>query len=100
MPVVILGLLAAAGVGVVVWALMPSAPPQVSEEVALPQGLMPSQALGKARRSFQLREAMAAPMQGLAAPLLRGRQGQLQSELQRAHLQMSAAQFVHIHVGT
>jgi tight adherence protein B len=60
---------------------------------------MPSEATGAARRSFQLREALAIPIQGLAAPLMRGRQNQLQAELQRADLQMRAAEFVLIQVG-
>src|SRR5258708_36415818 len=100
MPVVLLALLAAAGVGVVVWALMPSAPAQVADEAAVPQGVMPSEVIGAARRSFQIREALATPMQGLASPLMRGRQNQLQTELQRADLQMRAAEFVLIQVGT
>jgi tight adherence protein B len=101
MTPVIFAFLAAAGVGIVIWALLPAAPKPVSDETAAaPDDLMPSQALGAARRSFQLREAMAAPMQGLAAPLMRGRQGQLQAELQRADLQMRAAEFVFIQLGT
>src|SRR5258708_7332695 len=100
MPIVLLALLAAAGVGVVVWALMPAAPAQVSDEAAVPQAILPSEALGAARRSFQLREAPATPMQGLASPLMRGRQNQLQTELQRADLQMRAAEFVLIQVGS
>lgn len=99
MPIVLLALLAAAGVGVVVWALMPSAPASVSNDIAVPEGLLPSEAIGAARRSFQLREALATPMQGLASPLMRGRQNQLQTELQRADLQMRAAEFVLIQVG-
>src|SRR5258708_36140865 len=99
MPVVLLGLLAAAGVGVVVWALMPSAPGGVSDEVAVPQGVLPSEAIGAARRSFQLREALAMPMQGLASPLMRGRQNQLQTELQPSDLPQRAAEFGLIQVG-
>lgn len=99
MTPVIFALLAAAGVGIVIWALLPAAPKTVSDDAILPEGVMPSQATGAARRSFQLREALATPMQGLAAPLLRGRQNQLQEELQRADLQMRAAEFVLIQVG-
>jgi len=100
MTPVVFALLAAAGVGIVVWSLLPAAPKTVSEGAVLPDDMMPSQATGAARRSFQLREALAAPMQGLAAPLMRGRQGQLQEELQRADLQMRAAEFVFIQVGS
>jgi tight adherence protein B len=99
MSPVIFALLAAAGVGIVIWALLPAAPAKVSNDALLPEGLMPSEATGAARRSFQLREALATPMQGLAAPLMRGRQNQLQEDLQRADLQMRAAEFVLIQVG-
>jgi tight adherence protein B len=100
MTPVIFALLAAAGVGIVTWALLPAPAKTVTDDAAVvPEGVMPSQALGAARRSFQLREALAIPIQGLAAPLMRGRQSQLQSELQRADLQMRAAEFVLIQVG-
>jgi tight adherence protein B len=99
MTPVIFAFLAAGGVGIVLWALLPAAPAKVSNDAVLPEGVMPSEAIGAARRSFQLREALAIPIQGLAAPLMRGRQNQLQAELQRADLQMRAAEFVLIQVG-
>jgi tight adherence protein B len=99
MTSVIFAFLAAGGVGIVIWALLPASPAKVSNEAVLPESVMPSEATGAARRSFQLREALAIPIQGLAAPLMRGRQNQLQAELQRADLQMRAAEFVLIQVG-
>src|SRR2546430_2457643 len=99
MTPVIFAFLAAGGVGIVIWALLPAAPATVSNDAVLPDGVMPSEATGAARRSFQLREALAIPIQGLAAPLMRGRQNQLQAELQRADLPMRAAEVVLIQVG-
>src|SRR5258708_9648595 len=98
MPVVLLALLAAAGVGVVVWALMPAAPAQVSDEAVLQPGIMPSEATGAARRSFQLREALATPMQALASPPMRGRQNHLQTALPPAALPTRPAAVVPTHV--
>ena len=99
MPVVLMAILAAAGVGIVVWSLLPSQP-KVAADVPLPDDMLPSEMVGSLRRSMRLREALATPMQNVAAPLMRGRQNQLQTELQRADLQMRAAEFVLIQIGT
>jgi len=92
--------LASVGVGVVLWALLaPPAKAAVVEDAELPEGVLPSEMLGAARIRFHLREALATPIQNAARPLLRGRQGQLQAELQRADLDLRAAEFVLIQVG-
>jgi len=92
--------LASVGVGVVLWALLaPPAKAAVVEDAELPEGVLPSEMLGAARIRFHLREALATPIQNAAKPLLRGRQGQLQAELQRADLDLRAAEFVLIQVG-
>jgi tight adherence protein B len=92
--------LAAAGVGVVLWAVLaPAGGEAAVDDGELPGGMLPSEALGAAGRRFRLREALATPMQNAAAPLMRGRQGQLQAELQRADLELRAAEFVLIQVG-
>jgi tight adherence protein B len=92
--------LASVGVGVVLWALLaPPAKAAVVEDAELPEGVLPSEMLGAARVRFHLREALATPIQNAAKPLLRGRQGQLQAELQHADLDLRAAEFVLIQVG-
>jgi tight adherence protein B len=92
--------LASVGVGVVLWALLaPPAKAAVVEDAEPPEGVLPSEMLGAARVRFHLREALATPIQNAAKPLLRGRQGQLQAELQRADLDLRAAEFVLIQVG-
>jgi tight adherence protein B len=92
--------LASAGVGVVLWALLAPAAKATGVEAEMPEDVLPSELLGTQRTRFHLREALATPMQNAAAPLLRGRQGQLQAELQRADLELRAAEFVLIQVGT
>src|ERR1700730_15866490 len=91
--------LASAGVGVVLWALLAPDAKATGVEAEMPEGVLPSELLGTRRTRFHLREALATPMQNAAAPLLRGRQGQLQAELQRADLELRAAEFVLIQVG-
>lgn len=92
--------LAAVGVGVVLWGLLsPAAKATGVDDADIPEGLLPSEVLGAGRARFRLREALATPMQNAAAPLMRGRQGQLQAELQRADLELRAAEFVLIQAG-
>ncbi len=92
--------LASVGVGVVLWALLaPPAKAAVVDDGELPEGMLPSEMLGAARTRLHLREALATPIQNAAKPLMRGRQGQLQTELQRADLDLRAAEFVLIQAG-
>src|SRR5438094_675493 len=98
----LLGLVAAAGMGVLYWGLISRRAPRAAEDGLQPPSFEESPAFEEARRAARpsAREALAGPLSGLARPLLRGqRNNKLQTELSRAGLTLKAHEFVLLQAG-
>ena len=97
MSPLILALVAAAGAGLIYWGMQARPAVPVGDPT---EDFAPSAPLVEAER-VSFRERIAGPITNLARPLLRGqRTGELQVELQRAGLNLRAAEFVFIQAGT
>ena len=93
----LLAVLAAAGVGILVWGLVARDAPV--EEFESPEADA-RQLLREPAAKRSLREQLAGPINSMTEPLLRGgKGGQLQTELNRAGLTVKASEFVAVRFG-